>query len=192
MTRLWKIPVLGRFVFACWQIDARRKLRWIEPGLGQNVQIVEIGSGPGSLLHVMRTAGYRVDGLDIRDNSFRPTLRPILYNGDIMPFKNKAYDTALLPTILHHTPEPDLILAEAARIARRLIIVEDVYDGAIMGWITKRFDSLMNLEFRGHPHSNRTDAEWCRSFESHGFQLGYRKIYRVGFIFKQAVYILET
>jgi len=36
---------------------------------------------------------------------------------------------ALLPTILHHTPEPDDIIKESARIAKRLIIIEDVYEG---------------------------------------------------------------
>ena len=110
---------------------------------------IEIGSGPGSVLDVMRRQNYRVYGLDIRDTSFREDLRPVLYDGHTMPFHHKAFDTALLPTILHHTPDPDHIIMEAARISKRVIIIEDVYEGRVMEWLTKRFDSLMNLEFKG-------------------------------------------
>ena len=93
--------------------------------------------------------------------------------------------------MLHHTPDPDHILREAARIARRLIIIEDVYDGPVMEWLTKRFDSLMNLEFRGHPHSNRTDAEWKASFARMNMTLLSCNIYPVAGIFRQAVYVVE-
>ena len=66
---------------------------------------IEIGSGPGSVLDVMRRQNYAVDGLDIRDTSFRQDLRPVLYEGEVMPFEDSTYDIALLPTILHHTPD---------------------------------------------------------------------------------------
>ena len=108
-----------------------------------------------------------------------------------MPFDTQTYDTALLSTMLHHTPDPDHILREASRISRRLIIIEDVYDGPFMEWLTKRFDSLMNLEFRGHPHSNRRDAAWRESFTALGLTLISAHIYPVAWIFQQAVYVVE-
>lgn len=114
---------------------------------------IEIGSGPGSVLDVMRRQNYSVDGLDIRDTSFRQDLRPVLYEGEV---------------------------------------IEDVYEGRVMEWLTKRFDSLMNLEFKGHPHSNRTDKDWLASFEQLGLTLRHRTVYRVAGVFKQAVYVLEA
>ncbi len=189
--KLWKIPLLGAFVFACWKVDAARKLRWIESWVSVSASHIEIGSGPGSVLDVMRRQGYSVDGLDIRDSSFRKDLRPVLYDGDNMPFETQAYDTALLPTILHHTSDPERIIVEAVRISTRVIIIEDVYEGRFMEWLTKRFDSLMNLEFRGHPHSNRTDDEWQATFQRLGLSLEYKSIHRVAGIFKQAVYVLK-
>jgi len=152
---------------------------------------IEIGSGPGSVLDVMREQDYEVDGLDIRDSSFRQDLRPILYDGESMPFAIEAYHTALLPTILHHTPDPEHIIKEAARISRRLIIIEDVYENRFMEWLTKRFDSLMNLEFKGHPHSNRTDQEWQDTFRRLGLSIKYKSVNRIAGIFKQAIYVLE-
>ena len=61
-----------------------------------------------------------------------------------------------------------------------------------MEWLTKRFDSLMNLECKGHPHSNRTDKDWLASFERLGLTLRHRRVYRVAGVFKQAVYVLEA
>ncbi len=188
---LWKMPLVGFFVFACWKFDAARKLRWMNKWLSYMGRHIEIGSGPGSVLDVMRQHNYRVYGLDIRDTSFREDLRPVLYDGHTMPFHHKAFDTALLPTILHHTPDPDHIIMEAARISKRVIIIEDVYEGRVMEWLTKRFDSLMNLEFKGHPHSNRTDKDWLASFERLGLSLRHREIHRVAGLFKQAVYVVD-
>ena len=190
-TNFWKIPLLGPLVFAAWKLDAARKLRWMEKWLTYMGQHIEIGSGPGSVLDVMRKDNYHIDGLDIRDTSYRDDLKPFLYNGQRMPFKEAAYDTALLPTVLHHTPDPEHIIVEAMRISKRVIIIEDVYEGRFMEWLTKRFDSLMNLEFKGHPHSNRTDKEWQATFERLGLSVEHRSIHRIAGIFKQAVYVLE-
>ena len=149
MKGLWSIPIIGPLIFAAWKIDARRKLGWMQEFLSSSDKIIDIGSGPGSLLSVMRQRGFDIDGLDIRDSAYHENLKAHMYDGETMPFNPQSYDTALLSTMLHHTPDPDHILREAARIAHRLIIIEDVYGGPFMEWLTKRFDSLMNLEFHG-------------------------------------------
>ncbi len=192
MLTAWSIPLLGPLAFAGWKIDARRKLRWMAPYIPAFARAIDIGSGPGSLLSVMRSAGYDIDGLDIRDSAYHHSLKAQIYDGVNMPYEDKSYDTALLSTMLHHTPNPDHILQEAARIACRLIIIEDVYDGPVTEWLTKRFDSLMNLEFRGHPHSNRRDKAWRETFAHMGLILTAAHIYPVAGIFRQAVYILDT
>jgi len=189
---LWKTPILGPFAFWCWKLDAKRKLRWMQDHLKFLDRHIEIGSGPGSVLSVMRKRNYYVDGLDIADNGYDEDLSPTVYNGEVMPFSAKVYDTALLLTVLHHTRDPDDILKEAARIAKKIVIIEDVYDNLVMEYLTKAFDSVMNLEFFGHPHSNRSDAAWRRSFSELGLNLTYSAIHRVGGIFKQAVYVLEV
>ena len=191
MSARWKIPIISSLVFAAWKIDARRKLGWIVDWLSLEAKIIDIGSGPGSLLQVLGARGFKAEGLDIKDNSYRTALRPHLYGGQTMPFGTNSYDTALLATVLHHTPDPDAILKEAARIAPRVIIIEDVYEGRVMEWLTKRMDSLMNLEFFGHPHSNRTDAQWRESFVAMGLNLRHAQTYRVAGIFKQTVYVIE-
>jgi len=169
-SNFWKTPVLGAFAFWCWRIDART----------------------GSVLSVMRKQNYYVDGLDFADNSFRDDLKPIVYNGRMIPFAKNVYDTALLLTVLHYTDDPEAILREAGRIAKRIVIIENVYDRRAMEWLTKAFCSLMNFQFIGHPHNNRTHAQWIEMFNKMGLKLWHKSTHRVGGIFKQAIYVLEV
>ena len=189
---LWQTPLLGSAIFSLWKMDAKRKFGWIEDWIDRDDKLVEIGSGPGSTLRVMREAGYSIEGLDIRDNSYRSDLKARIYPGDIFPYQDQEFDTALLLTMLHHTPEPDRIISEAARCAKRLIIIEDVYDNAFQAWYTKRTDSLTNLEFIGHPHSNRSHTEWLETFETMGLTLRYAKVNSLALIYQQAVYVLDV
>ena len=107
MPSLWKTPLLGSAVFSVWRADARRKLELVRPWLSDNDAILEIGSGPGSVLLEFRRAGYQVDGLDIADGSFNADLRPDLYDGTRMPYDDGTYDAALLLTCLLYTsPSP--------------------------------------------------------------------------------------
>ena len=121
MRGLWSIPIIGPLIFAAWKIDARRKLGWMQEFLSSSDKIIDIGSGPGSLLLVMRERGFDIDGLDITDSAYKDTLKAHIYDGKTMPFGAQSYDTALLSTMLHHTPDPDHILRESARIANRLM-----------------------------------------------------------------------
>ena len=189
---LWRTPLLGQAIFSLWKVDARRKLGWIKDWIKPGDTLVDIGSGPGSTLNVMRGAGYHIEGLDIRDSAYRPDLKARLYPGDIFPYADQQFDTALLLTMLHHTPEPETIISEAVRCAKRVIIIEDVYDNAFQAWYTKRTDSLTNLEFIGHPHSNRSHIEWLETFETMDLTLRYSKVHPLALIYQQVVYVLDV
>lgn len=191
MRSLWNTPYIGSLVFSIWRADARRKLALASPWIDREDQLLEIGSGPGSVLFEFREAGFQIDAIDVNDTSFAPTLAPTLYDGRNMPYQADAYDTALLLTVLHHTPEPDQILLETSRIARRIIILEDVYDGPWQRKYTKVADSITNLEFFGHPHSNRSDAEWRESFTRLKLNLLHGQVHPFASVFKQALYVVE-
>ena len=192
MPSLWNTPLLGPLVFSVWRADARRKLELVRPWLSPGDRLLEIGSGPGSVLHEFRRAGLAVDALDVADSSFSAALKPALYDGQTMPYEDGAYDTALLLTVLHHVPDPDLILGEAARIARRVIIIEDVFESAWQRKYTKVADSITNLEFFGHPHSNRSDVEWRSTFDRLGCALTHGAVHPFAGFFQQAVYVIEA
>lgn len=187
----WKVPILSKAIFTLWLMDARRKHSWCAPWMKGQTNLLEIGSGPGSIIKIFRDHGHDVTGLDIADNSFHHSLKPDIYDGINMPYGNNQYDCALILTTLHHTPNPDAIIAEAMRVAKRIIIIEDVYDTSFQTACTKITDSITNMEFFGHPHTNRSDKQWRECFEKLGLTLQYSKIYPLAKIYKQALYILD-
>lgn len=187
----WKIPFLSQAVYSVWKLDAARKLAMIEDWIAPGQKLLEVGSGPGSVIEVFRAASHDVTGLDIADSSYSTELAPVVYDGENMPFADGEFAAATVLTTLHHTPQPDLILAEASRIARRVIVIEDVYSTRFQEFYTKLADKITNLEFVGHPHSNRTDEQWLESFERLGLKPIHRKIHRLAGLFQQAVYVLE-
>ena len=181
------MPSLGHRLSLAW---ARGKVSHIDHLLPDTGSILDIGSGRGVVTSILRDRGFVVTPLDVRDRSMERELAPVVYDGTVIPFPDDAFDCALLLTVLHHTPDPDAVLREASRVARRIIIIEDVYTNTLQKYLTFFTDSLFNLEFRGHPHSNRTDAEWRRTFERLGLTLAADEVVekRVLLLYRQVAY----
>ncbi|TVR68416.1 MAG: class I SAM-dependent methyltransferase [Spirochaetaceae bacterium] len=176
---------LDRYLSRAW---AEGKLKQIAPFLPPSGRMLDIGSGRGTITGILRRRGYGVTPLDIRDRSIDSDLRPLLYDGEAIPFPDDSFDCALLLTVLHHTPDPVAVLREAARVAPQLIIIEDVFSNSLQKQLTFFTDSLFNCEFRGHPHSNRRDGEWRRVFEQLELTLAEEQSRRVLLFYRQQAY----
>lgn len=187
----WKIPIIGPLVFSVWKLDAQRKYDWLAPFLDPSDKLLEIGSGPGSTVDIFQEAGHTITPLDITDTSFKTALRPVLYDGERLPFDDNSFDVALLLTTLHHTSDPEKIIREAKRVAIRVIIIEDIYTSPLQRRLTKIADSITNLEFWGHPHSNHDDREWCDMFKALGFSIHHTSQKPMAGYFLQSLYVLD-
>ncbi|MFH1971104.1 MAG: methyltransferase domain-containing protein [Patescibacteria group bacterium] len=118
-------------------------------------------------------------------------MKTIIYNKKKIPYKDNSFDVALILTVLHHTPDPIKIIKEAKRVAKRIIIVEDVYENNFQKLLTFVVDSIINFEFFKHPHSNKSDNEWIQLFKNMGLKLLHKKKKRFDSIFLHSVYYLE-
>src|SRR4051794_16446468 len=92
-------------------------------------RIVEIGCGDGALLEAL-TIGEALDGFEIAEEAAALARRRILprvgrieaYDGEHIPAADDAYDLAILSHVVEHIPDPAPVLAEAARLARHVIV----------------------------------------------------------------------
>lgn len=173
-------------------LKARSKMKRLEKFLRDRENILDIGCGNGAFVLLCRKARMKVDTIDVRNKSAFGSVRPQVYDGTNLPFADKTFDTAMLITVLHHTPSPEEILKEAIRVADKLVVMEDVYTGTWQKYLTWWVDSLVNLEFRGHPHTNKTDAEWKRCFTDLGLELETYREYRFLLLFRQTLYCLKS
>ena len=92
---------------------------------------------------------------------------------------------------MHHTPNPAEIIKEAKRVCKRIIIVEDINENKFRKYLTNFLDSLYNLEFIGHPHSNKTDQEWKALFKKLELKIKDMEYIKPIPVFRNVVYHLE-
>jgi alpha-1,6-mannosyltransferase len=188
---LWRTKVFRRMFRATLPARLRIKEGRIAALLGPGQSLVDIGAGNGGLAHALMGRGHPVTAVDVKDISFFEDVKPIVYDGKRLPFADRSFDVALLITVLHHTPDPDAILAEAKRVGRRVVVMEDIYRNSVQERLTHFTDSLVNLEFHGHPHTNRTDAGWREAFARLGLRVTHEERFRTLLFFTQVIYVLE-
>ena len=63
-------------------------------------------------------------------------------DGTRLPVRDASVDVVLLVEVLHHIPDADAVLGEAARVLRPggRILIEEVEFAGALGWIARRFE----------------------------------------------------
>jgi hypothetical protein len=82
-------------------------------------------------------------------------------------------------------------LLEAARVCKKLIVMEDIYENSFQKYLTFFLDKLANLFYSPCPHTNKDDAGWKKTFEKMQLQLLNTHYRHVIFVVKQGVYVLN-
>ncbi len=157
---------------------SRKVVSYFETLLPNQGRLLDIGAGTGHVAALLRTPGRNVVGCDIMNLLMLP-LPYVLADGSQLPFLGASFDAALLITVLHHVPKSlhRRFLEEAARVLKpggTLVVMEDTFHGAIEREATQFSDSVMNGEFAGHPHANRTLAEWVAMTTEAGFCISHQ------------------
>lgn len=164
--------------------------RWI----GKNDKILDIGCGEGTIAKKLINKGYQVTPLDVANKCRYPEIKPIIYDGKHLPFPNDSFDTTLLLTVLHHTSDPLMLIKEAKRVSKEIIIMEDVYTNFLEKMLTWIGCSLFNHEIVKHPHSNKRDEEWREAFDKLELKASTFCSYRQLFFFwpfRNVIYLLK-
>lgn len=133
------------------------------PFLKSTDKIIDLGAGTGVYTQLLKSKGFNVQPVDIKDYSYYSDIGMCLYDGKHLPFKNNEFDVCLLRSVLHHTPTPEMVLKEAVRVSKKLIIHENVVTNIFQRYYTYLIDCVMNKELI-EPHTNKTDREWRKLF----------------------------
>jgi ubiquinone/menaquinone biosynthesis C-methylase UbiE len=175
--------------------DKRRtisKAKLIGDFLNRSTTVLDIGTGSGSFANYLMQNNFKVTPVDVVNKTTQSQIEPIIYDGLHLPFEDKSFDASMLITVLHHCPDPNLVFAEAVRVSKKKILVlEDVYSSWLMKHLTWFMDSLVNMEFKGHPHSNKSEVQWEDLFQKHNLRVQKKTKTKVLAIFTQVMYHLE-
>lgn len=146
----------------------------IAPLIPDNASVLDVGCGDGTIDALM--ARQRPDisfrGVDV---FVRPTTHiPVeVFDGIHLPAADKSYDVVSFVDVLHHTADPNTLIAEAKRVARKLVILKDHTRDPLLGYTRLRF-----MDWVGNAHHNVvlpynywSEKQWRRSFERHGLDV---------------------
>lgn len=188
---LYKYRFSKDIVYRILKSRAKDLTNMVLPYLNKGDLILDIGPASCTVTEALIQQGLKVFPLDVENFSIVDTVLPTLYDGDRMPFKDDQFDASLILFVLHHTPDPVKVLAEAKRVSKKIIILEDIVTSPAHKSLTAALDSLMNLEFYNQPHTNKSDDEWRSIFDNLGLKLLAQEYKSSAVVMRHALYFLE-
>jgi SAM-dependent methyltransferase len=136
--------------------------------------IVDIGCGDGTIaaLWMEQRSDIRVEGIDvlIRGQTKIPVQH---FDGIRIPFADKSFDAVSFVDVLHHTNDPAALLSEAARVARKRVVVKDHYAETFFDGTTLRFMDWFGNAHHGVslPNNYKSRLAWETLFKETGLTL---------------------
>lgn len=179
------IQTLSRF----W---VKEKVSRFLPWLPTGSTAVDIGAGNGLVAFELQQSGIQATAVDVANLSILPEIAVTVYDGQTLPYPDGHFENALLLTVLHHTTDPVAVLQETARVAKQVIIIEDVYKNLFQKYATFAMDTLVNFGHSEMTYQNRSLREWKLIFKDLDLEIIAEKQKRVLLIFRQVTFILKT
>ncbi len=129
----------------------------IAPWPRRKQKLLDIGCGTGTFLEFFWSCGFDLTGMDLSPDMLASAREKIGHRADLhlgsaehLPFEDREFDYASIMTVLEFVDDPGLVLREAARVARKGILVT----------FLNRL-SLYGLSVRlGRQHSSLARARW--------------------------------
>jgi SAM-dependent methyltransferase len=133
--------------------------------------ILDVGTGDGQIAARIAAGApdTSVRGIDIMA---RPTSHiPVdLFDGQTIPHPDKSFDIVSFVDVLHHTDDPVVLLKEAARVARKAVILKDHFAETGIDRVTLRFMDWVGNAPHGVvlPYNYASRARWQGWFAEAG------------------------
>jgi ubiquinone/menaquinone biosynthesis C-methylase UbiE len=107
---------------------------------------LKIGNGFGHLSELVRPLTKELSVLDIQTYPLTINKDAVqIYDGLIIPYPDKSFDTAIIVFTLHHIPESREYFQEIMRVTKkRIIVLEETYDNIFQKLYLYYRDWLVN------------------------------------------------
>ncbi|MCC5790591.1 MAG: class I SAM-dependent methyltransferase [Opitutales bacterium] len=173
--------------------STRRRFSLLRPWVVGH-SVLDIGAAEGWLGEEAAAEGLAVQLVDVVD--LNQTQLPFqLYDGRDLPFPAESFDTVMILLTLHHCADPEAVLAEAIRVARRrILITESVYRNEwgkrLLTFLDGGFNGLRS-EGKMRPALGFREArEWEQTFQDRGLLIRHQAEQRRG-LHRQHFFVLD-
>jgi len=137
----------------------------------ERASVLDIGCGDGAIGGVITQ--LRPD-ISIQGVEFlvRPEckIECRAFDGASLPFPDGSFDVCLFVDVLHHTPDPAILLREAVRVSRSFVLLKDHLDENIFDDMTLRFMDWVSNRPHGVvlAYNYQSRRQWAEYFSTCG------------------------
>jgi SAM-dependent methyltransferase len=146
----------------------------LAPLFSRDAHVLDVGCGDGLLSQALGEArsDIRLEGVDVmaREGAAIPIRA---FDGSTLPFEDRSFDAVLFVDVLHHTADPDVLLREACRVTRQVIVIKDHTRNGLLAGATLRLMDWVGNAHHGValPYNYRTRQEWMDTLERVGLRI---------------------
>ena len=152
-----------RFIFSRrTRILAKYLADMIVPGS----RILDVGCGDGTIdcLIKERQPEVEIEGID-------PLIRPKVhipvrtFDGENIPYADRSFDVVMFVDVLHHTSDPRILLREASRVGKAILIKDHFREGFLANETLRLMDWVGNARHGvALPYVYWDRKQWARAF----------------------------
>ncbi len=144
---------------------------WFAQLLPHGARVLDVGCGDGLISAILQSKrpDLSVRGIDVLPRTH--THIPVdMFDGSRIPFGPESFDVVLFSDVLHHTPDPSVLLREARRVAAHSVLMKDHNRNGLAAGSRLRFmDWVGNARFGvALPYNYWSDRQWRTAWREIG------------------------
>jgi len=136
----------------------------VSPG----ASILDVGCGDGQIseMVVNQSHGASIEGIDVLSRSIS-SIKVTAYDGLSFPFEDNSFDTIIFVDVLHHADDAERVLAEAARVSRKSVVIKDHLTDGFLNEPLLRFMDYVGNKKHGValPYDYWSKSKWHSEFK---------------------------
>ncbi|HUZ72448.1 MAG TPA: class I SAM-dependent methyltransferase [Stellaceae bacterium] len=142
--------------------------------LPRGASVLDVGCGDGTIasLVLQHRSDISLRGVDVL---VRPGVKiPVEpFDGRQLPCADKSFDVVSFVDVLHHTDDPTILLREAKRVARKLVVLKDHTMDGVLAYQTLRFMDWVGNAAHGValPYNYWPERKWRAAFDAIGLRV---------------------
>lgn len=140
----------------------------------RDASVLDVGSGDGQLARLVgdKRSDISIQGIDVllQKDAAIPVEK---FDGTTIPYGERSFDVVMFVDVFHHTDDPMVLLREAVRVARQIILIKDHTLQGVFAYSTLRFmDWVGNARHNvALPYNYWTPAQWDGAFDKLGLSV---------------------
>ena len=190
-------------------VRARYMVRKFADYLNKDETLLDLGCGPGHLSVALAEDHHlKVTMVDTKPHkgfigmwlgaipcakilSQKFNLKYQFYDGKKLDCDEGAYDNVLLSFVCHHAKEPEELLIEAIRIAKKKVfLLEEIHRNKLDEFLNPKIDRLVTFDWFGYENRRFTEKQLHKIFKRFQLKIVHTKSWGNS-LFPMRLFILE-